>query len=140
MEKEVGLRLCPFCGHWDVRTRLNDGGLWPKATFVECASCLAQVRGEYPEAAISKWNRRAYDLEVNRASAHSKQVEWEKEQLLLEIEQIKKTFRTDLVAVKHDDKLRFVEHYEVELRTAQRRAAMIEEALAALKRSIEEEK
>jgi len=118
------------------RTALHSGG-W--STYVECSTCPVQMQSDYLEAALSRWNTRAYDPTVNRMVAHTRQVEWEKEQVLLQIEQIKKTYNIDLVAVKRDGKLAIAKHYEEELFEARQRATMLEEALTIVKRSMEEE-
>jgi hypothetical protein len=91
-------------------------------------------------AALERWNARAYDPTLKRAIAHMKQVEWENQQLLTQMEEVKRIYRTDLAAVKSDDRIAAAKFYEEALRLAQQRATMMEEALTIVKKSIEEER
>jgi hypothetical protein len=90
-------------------------------------------------AALERWNAREYDPTLNRAVAHMKQVEWENQHLLRQMEEVKRIYRTDLAAVKRDDRIAAAKFYEEELRLAQQRATMMEEALTIVKQTMVEE-
>ena len=92
------------------------------------------------EAALERWNVREYDPTLNRAVAHMKQVEWENQQLLKQMEDVKRIYKTDLAVVKREDRIAATKFYEEELRLAQQRTSMMEEALAIVKQSLAEEK
>jgi hypothetical protein len=90
-------------------------------------------------AALERWNARAYDQTVSRAVAHMKQVEWENQQLLKQMEDVKRIYSTDVTTMKREDRIAVAKFHEEELRSARQRAAMIEEALAIVKKAMEEE-
>jgi hypothetical protein len=94
---------------------------------------------DFQEDAISNWNARAYDPTVCHLASRLKQAEYEKEQAILHLEQAQKTFNLNLAALRHSDKIAFSEYYEEELLKARQRAMMLEESLATLKRSMEQE-
>jgi len=66
-------------------------------------------------------------------------VEWENRQLQRQMEEVKRSYRTDLAAVKRDDRIAAASLYEEQFRLAQQRAAMMEEALTVVKQSVERE-
>jgi hypothetical protein len=72
-----------------------------------------------------------------RAVAHMKQVEWENQQLLKQMEETKRIYKIDLAAVKREDKVAAAKYYEEELRIAQQRATTMEEALTTVKQAME---
>ena len=90
-------------------------------------------------AALERRNARAYDPTVRRAVAHMKQVEWENQQLLKQMEDVKRIYSADVTTMKREDRIAAAKFYEEELRSARQRAAMIEEALAIVKKAMEEE-
>ncbi|MGB7549022.1 MAG: Lar family restriction alleviation protein [Terracidiphilus sp.] len=138
MDKKDEFKPCPFCGSEVIHTRVaHTSGGW--STFIECSTCPVEMPSDNLGAARSRWNTRAYDPTVNRVVAHSKQVEWEKEQVLLQMEEIKRTYRIDLAAVKRDDRIAIAKYYEEELRKAQQRATMLEEALTTVRQTMEAE-
>ena len=138
MYQDVEAKPCPFCGCDKIRARTtSESGRW--ITYVECSRCMAQMGCDYLQAALERWNEREYDPALNRAVAHMKQVEWENQQLLKQMEEIKRIYRTDLATVKRDSKIAAAKFYEEELRLAKRRATMMEEALTITKKTIEEE-
>jgi hypothetical protein len=94
---------------------------------------------DFLQAALEKWNKREYDPTVNRVVAHMKQVEWENQQLLKQMEEVKRIYSTDLTTVKRDDRIAIVEYYDEQLRVARQRATMMEEALTVVKQTMEEE-
>ncbi len=89
MYKKVEGKPCPFCGCTEIQTYtfLHVGG-W--TTNVECARCPAQMPSDTVQAALERWNTRAYDSTVQGARAHMMQMEWERNQAVskLEIAQI----------------------------------------------------
>ena len=129
---------CPFCGCEEIRsyTHHHSGG-W--TTNVECSRCPGQMPSDNVGAALERWNTRIDPPDIHRVRAHMKQVEWENQQLLNQMEEVKRIFRTDFDAVKRDSKVAAVKFYEDELRLAQQRAAMMEDALTIAKKSMEEE-
>jgi Lar family restriction alleviation protein len=138
MEKKPDLKPCPFCGGEEIHTRIASvAGAW--VTFVECSRCPAGVTGDLERFAVESWNTRAYDPTVSRVVAHMKQVEWENQQLLKQMEEVKRIYRTDLASVRRDDRIAIAEYYEEELRVARQRASMMEEVFTAVKQTMEEE-
>jgi hypothetical protein len=95
------------------------------------------MQSDFLLAALERWNARAYDPTVNRAVAHMKQVEWENQQLLKQMEETKRIYKIDLAAVKREDKVAAAKYYEEELRIAQQRATTMEEALTTVKQAME---
>src|ERR1035441_6270107 len=73
MDPKKDLKPCPFCGSNIVHTRATIVlGTW--VTIVECSTCPAQMQSDTHDAAISRWNARAYDFTVQRMNNHLKQV------------------------------------------------------------------
>ncbi len=136
MYKKVDGKPCPFCGCEEIRsyTFMQAGG-W--TTNVECSRCPAQMPSDNVHAALERWNTREYDPTVNRAVAHMKQVEWENQYLLKQMEEVKRIYSTDVATMKREDRIAAAKFYEGELRLARQRAAMMEEALMTVRQSEE---
>ena len=137
--QKVNGKPCPFCGCGEIRSyAFHHSGGW--TINIECSQCFAQMPRDNVEAALERWNVREYDPTLNRAVAHMKQVEWENQQLLKQMEDVKRIYKTDLAVVKREDRIAATKFYEEELRLAQQRTSMMEEALAIVKQSLAEEK
>jgi hypothetical protein len=90
------------------------------------------------EVATARWNARAYDPTVQRMNAHMSQVEWEKDYANRERDETKKIFNADVALLGRREKIAISDHYEEELLNAKRRVALLEEAIAMVKRGIED--
>jgi len=135
--KKVEAEPCPFCGCEEIQSyTYPQAGGW--TVNVECTRCPAQMPSDNLQAALERWNTRNH-LGVQQMRAHVMQVEWENRQLQRQMEEVKRSYRTDLAAVKRDDRIAAASLYEEQFRLAQQRAAMMEEALTVVKQSVERE-
>jgi len=88
--KKVNAKPCPFCGCEEILSSLLPSdmiiGMWIE--YVECSRCGARIAGcsDLSDSALDSWNRRAYDPTPQRAIAHMKQMEWERDQAVAKLE------------------------------------------------------